>query len=687
MSYPIGSREIGPEAQPGQARIRRSNVSPDVLVTEPQEGIHTVYDILQHAARTYPNKDALGWRDIENVIEEEKEVIKMVAGKTVTEKKTWKYFQLSPYRYITFAGFRDKVATVASGLASLGIAPGAVFNVYAGTTVNWQLMSHACASIGVTIATAYETLGEEGLKHSLSEPDCVGVFTNPDLLPTLSKVIENTPTVKTVIYDDKATPAVLESIARARPDVKVLSLEEVLKLGSDSSIPDLAARAPKREDLVCIMYTSGTTGSPKGVMLTHANIISAVGAVIKHLGHRLHSNDFFLAFLPLAHILEYVTELSLFYLGMTTGYGKIKTLTDASVRNCQGDIGAFRPTLMVGVPAVWEAIRKGVLGKVNKSGVISKAVFHAAYTLKKNKVPLLSAVADAIVFSKVRAQTGGRLRLALCGGAALSHETQEFLSVSIVTVLQGYGMTESCGMCTVLTPDQFIYGSVGTPMPSIEIKLVDVPEANYLTSNSPQQGEVWIRGPSVTGGYFKRDDLNKDPNVFTPDGWFRTGDVGQWNVDGTLTIIDRIKNLVKLQGGEYIALERLESIYKSCQYVANICVHAVPDARQPMALVFPHEANLRHALITSPPPGFAGDAQHSDLSTICADKSVQSMVLKECNAVGKSANFKTIELLEAVVLTSDEWTPESGLVTPAQKLQRRALHHKYKDEIAAAYSA
>ncbi len=338
---------------------------------------------------------------------------------------------------MTFAQLRDKVAIVARALASLDISPGAVFNIYAGTSVNWQVMSHACASIGVTIATAYETLGEEGLQHSLSEPKCVGVFTNPDLLPTLAKVIGSTPTIKTVIYDDQAKPSVLESITKARSDVKILSLDELLKLGKDSSITDISARAPKKEDLACIMYTSGTTGAPKGVMLTHANLISAVGAVIRHIGHRLSSHDFFLAFLPLAHILEYIVELTLIYIGITTGYGKIKTLTDASVRNCQGDICAFRPTILAGVPAVWESIRKGVLGKVNKSSAISKAVFHAAYMFKKYKIPILSSVADSVVFSKVRASTGGRLRLAMSGGAALSRETQEFLSVAVVTILQG----------------------------------------------------------------------------------------------------------------------------------------------------------------------------------------------------------------------------------------------------------
>jgi len=239
----------------------------------------------------------------------------------------------------------------------------------------------------------------------------------------------------------------------------------------------------------------------------------------------------------------------------------------------------------------------------------------------------------------------------------------------------------------VLTPEQFQYGSAGVPMPSMEIKLVDVKEAGYLTSGTPQRGEVWLRGASVTQGYFKRDDLNNDESIFTKDGWFRTGDVGEWNPNGTLKLIDRIKNLVKLQGGEYIALERLEAIYKSCNLVGNICVHVVPDANQPMALIFPHEANLRHYLATTPPPGFTGDAKDADLHALCANKAVAGAVLKECNAIAKRESFKSIEILETIVLTPDEWTPESGLVTAAQKLQRKVITSKYKAEIEAAYKA
>ena len=205
---------------------------------------------------------------------------------------------------------------------------------------------------------------------------------------------------------------------------------------------------------------------------------------------------------------------------------------------------------MVGVPAVWETIRKGILSKVHSSGTLKKNVFSGAMAVKKANVPGLKQVVDTVVFNAVKQQTGGRLRYALSGGAALSRETQEFLPLALVTMLSGYGMTESCGMCAILPPEFMQFGSVGAPMASVEIKFLDVPEAGYLSTNKLPQGEVCIRGPSVIKGYYKRDDLNNDETIFTKDGWLRTGDVGQWNADGTLTLIDRVKNLVKLQGGE-----------------------------------------------------------------------------------------------------------------------------------------
>ncbi|KAG6816768.1 hypothetical protein H0H93_007779 [Arthromyces matolae] len=677
--YGAGSVEIGSPAAPGEGATRRSALSPETLVTQPFEGIDTVYDILCYAARVHGTRKAIGWRDVIDIVEEEKDVTKIVEGKEVTEKKKWKYFQLSDYKYINFVEIKEAVSEIARGLVELGVTTEDVFNVYAATSPSWQFISHACTSISTTIATAYDTLGEDGLTYSLNEPDCIGIFTNAELLPTVQKVLAKTPTVKYVIYDGEASPSILEQIRSIR-EVKAYSITELRELGKDKPTEPLESRRPKPDTTACIMYTSGTTGNPKGVLITHGNLVASIGAVYYHIGHHLSYDDSYLAYLPLAHVLEYIVELIILFVGMPAGYGRVKTLTDASVRNCKGDLSAFRPSILVGVPAVWETIRKGILAKVHSGGTIKKSVFNGAYNAKKANVPVLAQLADSVVLSGVRAATGGRLRLALSGGAAVSRETQEFLTTALVTVLQGYGLTESCGMCTILPPELMRYNSVGLPMPSIEVKLRDVEEAGYFSTNNPPQGEICIRGPSVTKGYYKRPDLNEDETVFTKDGWFRTGDVGQWNPDNTLSIIDRIKNLVKLQNGEYIALERLESVYKSCNLVGNICVHASQDAKQPLAIIIPHEAHLRNAI-----HNIKGLEASVELGDLCKDQRVKDLVLKEINLTGKKNGFKPQELLQAVVLTPDEWTPESGLVTAAQKIQRGKIAKAFDAEIKEIY--
>jgi len=675
--YGKGSVEVSQPVQ-GESTIRRCAISADALVTQPIEGVDTVFDILSHAANRHGTRNALGWRDVLEVVEEEKEVKKVVDGKEIREKKIWKYFKLSDYKFLNFVEVKEVVSEIARAMLHLGITTDDVFNVYAQTSPNWQLIAHACASISTPIATAYDTLGEEGLTHSLNEPSCIGLFTNAELLPTVLKVLPKTPSIKYVVYDGDAKHSLLDNLRSVR-DIKVFSVTELRELGKTKPVDSLEARRPKPDTMACIMYTSGSTGNPKGVSITHRNLVASVGAVYTLLGHHMSYDDSYLAYLPLAHVLEYIVELIMLFVGMPSGYGRVKTLTDASVRGCKGDMNAFRPSIMVGVPAVWETIRKGILSKVHSSGTIKRYMFNGAIVVKKNKTPILSQLADSVVLSGVRAATGGRLRLALSGGAAISHETQEFLNLALVTVLQGYGMTESCGMCAILPPELIRYGCVGLPVPSTEIKLLDAKDAGYFSTNTPPQGEVCIRGPSVTKGYYKRPDLNEDETIFTKDGWMRTGDVGQWNSDGTLSLIDRLKNLIKLQSGEYIALERLESIYKACNLVGNICVHATQDATQPLAIIIPHEQHLRQAVGNS----------HSSTSTadLCQDQKVKDMILKECNALGKKNGFKPQELLQAVILTPEEWTPENGLVTAAQKIQRAKIAKTFGEEIKEVYGS
>jgi long-chain acyl-CoA synthetase len=194
------------------------------------------------------------------------------------------------------------------------------------------------------------------------------------------------------------------------------------------------------------MYTSGTSAQPKGVVIKHSNLIAAIGAVKTMVGHHLKPDDTALAFLPLAHIYEYVTELFFGFVGICIGYGRVKTLTDQSVRKCKGDIKAFCPSVIMGVPAVWELIRKGILAQVGSSGAIRKSMFNGAMSIKKANVPVIKDLVDTLVFSKIKQATGGRLRLAMSGGGFLSRETQKFLTHALVTVFQGATSSSQFGL-------------------------------------------------------------------------------------------------------------------------------------------------------------------------------------------------------------------------------------------------
>lgn len=336
------------------------------------------------------------------------------------------------------------------------------------------------------------------------------------------------------------------------------------------------------------------------------------------------------------------------------GYGNPKTLSDTSVRNCKGDIREFKPTILVGVPAVWESVKKGIMAKVNGGSLIVKSLFWAAYWAKSNllhyKLPG-SEILDAIVFKKVKEATGGRLRLCMNGGGPVAKETQRFISIAITPMINGYGLTETCAMGALMDPFEWTDNALGNIPGCIEVKLVDYPEAGYHVTNKPNpQGEIWIRGASVMDAYYQND--KETAEAFSPDGWFMTGDIGEWDHNGHLKMVDRKKNLVKTLNGEYIALEKLESVYRAAAVVANICVYADQQKTKPIAIIVPAEPALEKLA------GQIGIKERG-LEKLIHNKKVQDAVLKELQQAGRFGGLSGIEIIDGVVLADEEWTPQN----------------------------
>lgn len=515
-------------------------------------------------------------------------------------------------------------------------------------------MSHGAASQSIPIVTAYDSLGPEGLKHSLRQTGSKAIFIDPNLLATLANVIQDATDLEHVIYntlpESKSLNADIEKLKSKRSSLNVLSIDELREAGAKSPVE---AKPPTPDDICCIMYTSGSTGPPKGVILKHRQVVGSMAGVQTIVGPYIGPSDALLTYLPQSHILEFMFENACLYWGGTMGYGNPKTLSDASVRNCKGDIREFKPTILVGVPAVWESIRKGITGKVNAGSAFVRGMFWGAMSLKQTLLGIGlpgSGVLDAIVFKKLKDATGGRLRIAFSGGGPISQETVKFISYAVTPMISGYGLTETSAMGCIQDPFSWDPTALGDIPGSVEIKLVDFPDAGYYAKNDPPQGEVWIRGAPVTEGYWDNEDETKE--ALTDDGWFKTGDIGEFNKNGHLRLIDRKKNLVKTLNGEYIALEKLESTYRSAAVVGNICVYASTEKAKPIAIVVPVEAALQKLASEN---GVEGGS----LEELVHKKKVNDIVLKDLQKTGRSLGLNGIEIIEGVVLTEEEWTPQN----------------------------
>jgi len=446
---------------------------------------------------------------------------------------------------------------------------------------------------------------------------------------------------------------------------------------------------PKPDDLAFICYTSGTTGMPKGAMILHRNIIAdASSAVTLELG--LTQTDVHLSYLPLAHIFERLVQCALFMLGASVGFyhGNTLELTD--------DLQALRPTLFPSVPRLYNKIYDKIMAGAQAGGIktflFNKAFASKEYYLDHHNT-VRHSVWDKVVFSKVAARVGlDRVRVLLTGSAPIAGHVLKFLRIAFsATLCEGYGQTECSAAATLTDPgDQASLGHVGGPLPCNEVKLVSVGEMGYTVADRVHgrddaggnpgipcsgRGEVCYRGANVFAGYYK--DAAKSAEAVDKDGWLHSGDIGLWDANGCLRIVDRKKNIFKLSQGEYVAAEKIENVYIKAGLVGAAFVYGDSLHSVLVAVICPDEA-------ASKAWAAGAGVAWTSLKDLCANAAFKAEVEKQMEAVAKEAKLQGFEKARQTTLESEPWTPDD-ILTPSFKLKRADAQKKYQKEIDAMY--
>ena len=556
-------------------------------------------------------------------------------------------------RTYSYAQVRDVARRGAAALARSGVGRGDRAAILSENRAEWALADWSCLCAGVVDVPIYSTLPAAQVAYIIKDSGASLIFVSDaeQLAKAREAVADLGREVEIVVFDGAAAGD------------GAVGWGDFLARGDDAASDDFEAEAGRArpDDVATMIYTSGTTGTPKGVMLTHNNMASNIWAAEQQLP--VGPDDASLSFLPLSHILQRMVDYLFFTRGCVITHGGIETVA--------ADMRVLRPTVLVSVPRLYEKVYQKVL---DASGLKAKIVGWAAKVGRRvalcresgAKVPFLVGlqygIVDKLVFSKLRAAVGGRLRYFVSGGAALAPEINRFFLGAGIMILEGYGLSETSPVTNVNTPDHFRIGTVGPPVPGTEIRI-------------EEDGEILIRGPQVMKGYYGLEEMTRE--VIADDGWFSTGDIGELSSDGFLRITDRKKDLIKTSGGKYVAPQLIENLLKKNAYVDQAVV--VGEGRKFCAvLVVPAFERLGSW-------AEAAGLDASDPRALLGDPKCKALLEEEF--FSEMRDLARFEKPKKVGLVVDPFTVENGELTPTQKVKRRVVTERYTGLIESFYSA
>ena len=563
------------------------------------------------------------------------------------------------YTPISHSEVAERVRHSARGLTSLGVRRGDRVGILSENRPEWAIADFACLTAGLTDVPIYPTLPADQIAYVLKDSGAVAIFVSTRIqAEKIREIRAQLPALKTVIGFDEIPGLVNMSMA----DLQKRGAEGETSISIATYKED--ALLVKPDDVATIIYTSGTTGEPKGVMLTHDNIYSNVAASRKAIP--FEGRDTGLSFLPLSHIFERMAgHYMMFATGTSIAYAE-------SIDTVAANMGEVRPTLVLSVPRLYEKMYARILETALTGGFLKKKIFFWARGVAERwaneklagrepggLLAMQYAISQKLVFSKLKARTGGRLRYFVSGGAPLSPDINKFFYAAGLEILEGYGLTETSPVIAVNTPENFRIGTVGKPIDGVEIKIA-------------ADGEILTRGPHVMKGYYNKPEATRE--AIEPDGWFHTGDIGELR-DGFLAITDRKKDIIVTAGGKNIAPQPLENKVKTNKYVAQAVM--LGDKRKfPSMLVVPNFDQLERWATKR-------NIIWTDRAQLLRMPTIQAKMEQEVNKeLAGAAHF---EIPKKIGLIEHDFSIEKGELTPTQKVKRRAIDKNYKKLIDSLY--
>ncbi len=554
------------------------------------------------------------------------------------------------WEWTTYADFKRDTDRFRGGLAALGFGRGDKVAIIANNRVEWAVAAYACFGLGAAFVPMYEAMLDKDWEFIVKDCEAKGlIVANDKILEKTKGFLGSIPSLKNIIN--------LGTANGAAGGEGVVTYKSVLESGKEA--PTIT---PKKEDTACLIYTSGTTGNPKGVILSHYNLASNVNAI--HEVFLMGEDDRSLSFLPWAHSFGQTCELH----GLISMGGSLALCE--SVEKIIDNLAEVQPTLLFSVPRIFNKLYAAVQKQIStKPGLIQNMVKAALKAKGKQRAGehlgfgdgIVVALTDKLVFSKVRARFGGRLKYAFSGGAAISREVAEFIDSLGVTVYEGYGLTETSPITTANYPGNRKIGSVGKTIPGVKV-MID--HEGSLTTKDGVEGEIVVFGDNVMQGYHNRKEENDA--VFTKDRGFRTGDLGKIDKDGFVYITGRIKEQYKLENGKYVVPTPLEEQLKLSPMVANAMVYG-DNKPYNVALVV---VNVQAVEEWAGENGIDGEGD-----ALLQNDRVKKRYVEEIENF--SGHFKGFEGVRDFALIREDFTQENGMLTPSLKVKRKKVLEKW----------